>query len=418
MLLFSFVVLFCLVFLQHFSFNHIFQNLSEPNSPIPNFQNGRTSLCHPWSSGVTTWMTQNFLGVAPDVPGFKRWTARPMLYQVQGTVPTPQGGIIRLDVDVVAGVHRVQVPKDTVGRLCVLVPPERREQFGTTTMPTALLNGEPYTLNIEHDTVRRLIFACTSELSASPLSYTLTMPVLTSTTTTTTTTSSTTTTTIKPQFSGNPFPPPSYAAVLHGEDRTTLGNWPGVYGRDGYIIFAPTGSSSTISSLPSYINNWVTENNAYSTFAGPFDNDPRGLIMPSSGMNTFDNVKNNNNNNNNQNTTKKSTYNPKRALGAININLEGYFDIFFKTSQRTLISLYFCDFDHQPGSEGSTWFNRFSVLFYDIRTRNTVAPLTVIDNFQGGVWLTVEYTDSLRLRFSAIVSSRPMLSAIMFDSVQ
>merc|ERR1719174_2902695 len=39
----------------------------------------RPSQCHPWSSGVTAWMSRSMLGVTPLLPGFERYLAVPFL---------------------------------------------------------------------------------------------------------------------------------------------------------------------------------------------------------------------------------------------------------------------------------------------------------------------------------------------------
>ena len=66
-----------------------------PNDAVPNCQAGFTSLCHPWSSGVTKWLTEDTLGIKPGGPGFTRYDVFPhlgrTLTSVSGSVPTPQG---------------------------------------------------------------------------------------------------------------------------------------------------------------------------------------------------------------------------------------------------------------------------------------------------------------------------------------
>jgi hypothetical protein len=55
--------------------------------------------CHPWSSGVTKWLTEHALGVQPlrDGAGFRRFRARPELsaciQRVNGTAASPKGPI-------------------------------------------------------------------------------------------------------------------------------------------------------------------------------------------------------------------------------------------------------------------------------------------------------------------------------------
>lgn len=54
----------------------------------------RHSLCHGWSSGVTTWLTENVLGITVVEPGCKTIKIEPHLGNlkwVEGTFPTPLG---------------------------------------------------------------------------------------------------------------------------------------------------------------------------------------------------------------------------------------------------------------------------------------------------------------------------------------
>ncbi len=54
------------------------------------------SLCHGWSCGVTTWLTEYVLGVQPTAAGFAKATVIPHLGNlawVAGRVPTPRGNI-------------------------------------------------------------------------------------------------------------------------------------------------------------------------------------------------------------------------------------------------------------------------------------------------------------------------------------
>ncbi len=73
------------------------------------------SLCHGWSSGPTSYLTEVVLGVKPTAGGFQSVTIQPELGDLtwaEGTVPTPRGSI------------RVHVRKDTDGSVvCTLTLP-------------------------------------------------------------------------------------------------------------------------------------------------------------------------------------------------------------------------------------------------------------------------------------------------------
>jgi hypothetical protein len=68
----------------------------EPNDPIFCGTHGQTSLCHPWSSGPTRWLSDHVLGVTPAAPGFSMTRVTPsrgLVKECRGTVPTPAGEI-------------------------------------------------------------------------------------------------------------------------------------------------------------------------------------------------------------------------------------------------------------------------------------------------------------------------------------
>ncbi len=67
-----------------------------PNDPIFCGTQGFTSLCHPWSSGPTRWLSDHVLGVTPAAPGFSAVRVAPssgLVAACNGAVPTPAGEI-------------------------------------------------------------------------------------------------------------------------------------------------------------------------------------------------------------------------------------------------------------------------------------------------------------------------------------
>ena len=80
------------------------------------------SYCHPWSSGVTAYLTKFSLGIAPLAPGFEQYVAKPHVSaahpRVAGTVPTPRGPIAvnaSWDVASCRAEVRVSAPVDAAG---------------------------------------------------------------------------------------------------------------------------------------------------------------------------------------------------------------------------------------------------------------------------------------------------------------
>lgn len=90
---------------------------TEKNGPVPNNQAGYTSLAHPWSCGVLTWMTSELLGIKPVKPGFSEFSVTPhfgsFINNLTGKVPTPFGDI-DASFDVINGRHFIKVPEGTI----------------------------------------------------------------------------------------------------------------------------------------------------------------------------------------------------------------------------------------------------------------------------------------------------------------
>lgn len=67
-----------------------------PCDPPPDGVHGYTSLCHPWSAGVTRWLTDYVLGIRPTAPGYSEFIFDPLaagLRKMSGTVATVNGAI-------------------------------------------------------------------------------------------------------------------------------------------------------------------------------------------------------------------------------------------------------------------------------------------------------------------------------------
>lgn len=68
----------------------------QPSDPPPDGVHGYTSLCHPWSAGVTRWLTDHVLGIRPTAPGYSEFIFDPIASgskKVSGSVATARGGI-------------------------------------------------------------------------------------------------------------------------------------------------------------------------------------------------------------------------------------------------------------------------------------------------------------------------------------
>ncbi len=114
----------------------------KPNDPVPNCQAGYTSLCHPWSSGVTKWLSEETLGIRPLTPGFATFSVVPhlggTLTRVAGVMPTPRGPIA-VDVDTARGYMTVTAPAGTEGTIGI--PKQSRTIRAITSNGTLIWDG-------------------------------------------------------------------------------------------------------------------------------------------------------------------------------------------------------------------------------------------------------------------------------------
>ena len=83
------------------------------------------SLAHGWSSGPTTWLIEQVLGIQPLEPGFREVSIRPDLVDLQwarGAEPTPQG-LIRVDYRKGVGglTAEIDLPQGVTGKISVPV---------------------------------------------------------------------------------------------------------------------------------------------------------------------------------------------------------------------------------------------------------------------------------------------------------
>jgi hypothetical protein len=79
------------------------------------------SLCHGWSAGPTSWLTERVLGIKPTSGGFKTADIAPDLGDLawaEGAVPTP-GGVLRERVEKRGGkmILRITLPENVIARI-------------------------------------------------------------------------------------------------------------------------------------------------------------------------------------------------------------------------------------------------------------------------------------------------------------
>lgn len=337
-----------------------------PNDTLPNCQSGTTSLCHPWGSGVTQWLTEEVLGVKPTRPGFKTYDIFPHLGRtltwVSGSVPTPEG-TIRAEFDVSKGLASVQAPAGTTGRIGV--PKAER------TIESITINGK-----LAWDGAFRAVpgiggaeanpdFVTFSDVRPG----TYEMKVVYSGT--------------APTFADGPW---IYPAKFVKEDRETGGDWGGKYGADGYVLFGADGEDKDLVQLPDYVESVTRRLGRVGQFSEPGDS---------------------------QALAKGPEYGSERSKGVFYSGnphaLEQcvVLDVALKQPTDYEFALYFADIDRKN--------RRQSLELFDMDTRKLIAPTRIYTDFEGGTYAVYKCDRSVRLRVNHIRGDNAVLNGIFFD---
>jgi hypothetical protein len=344
------------------------------NDPVPNAQCGFTSLCHPWSSGVVKWLSEEVWGIKPTSHGFATYQILPHLGRtltyVTGSVPTPFGRI-QASFNVSNGVCSVTAPAGTVGTFGI---PKVEKSIGSIT-----INGTPAWDGAFHPVAgiggasedSEFVYFTNVQAGAYSISV---------------------------AYSGSTpaYSPPSeqYAAQFIKEDSTTGGNWGGVYGKDGYVLCNYSGNGKDKKSLPAYVasvNYNLIDGNGLPNFhvwtAGTGDS--RALAPDAA-------------NQNDRNATCIYTdgYNGGRNTMTCTVSTIG--------TQTYQMALYFVDWD----SIG----RRLGVEMFDASTLDLIAPVKIVTNFSRGCYLVYRYNKSAKFRIDPVFGANAVLSGIFFDS--
>lgn len=338
------------------------------NGGIPSTICGPTSLCHPWSSGCTTWLTQWIAGIRPTTPGFATVDIVPHLGRtltwVKATAPTPHGTLSE-SLNVNRGTAKYRIPSGIMARIGV---PKVGRRIMTITINGHLAwhDGRFAACpGISGATQSRNFVYFTNVRSGQ---YALTISYRGNT----------------PPFLHEPF---IYPVHLLGQDSITQGNWGGVYGRDGYVLFADGPKEANIEHLPSYAKSvhcaWTHKTQWPSN-----GSDPRALAASS------------NNGRHHRNAgVLYSDFTSQAPQAAVDIRL--------RHRRNYRLALYAVDFDHKNRKE--------VVTIEDLRTKKLLAPVQAFSHFSGGKYMVFECHGSVRVRFDPIRGENSVLSGLFFD---
>lgn len=362
----------------------------------------RPSYCHPWSDGVTPWLTHSLGGIQPLEPGYARYAALPHVSgrtpRVTAAVSTPHGeiaveatrdnaqGLVSVTVDSpVAGVVGLRTADEETG--CVL-------ELATLTVDGRRATAEPagaVTVERVHPLLASLhayvrVPAGVHTVAAEFAAHCAAALALATTTTTKTPEAA-----AAPQADGAPpgFPvvapyaAPEYPATWTVADSSPAGgNWVCKYGKAGYQLFAFTPNSSDVVSLPPWVHAVGGKNGGaiQGAFVGADASNQSFLVDPRGGQRT-------------------AAAQQGRALGFVTKGADGsqgtVLDVNVTVGVRYHLTLYMVSCV-KPQSK-STWsFSRQAIRVMDLATLDPVAKDPLIQHAEAGVYWTLTYDRGVR----------------------
>lgn len=333
------------------------------NGPIPSCQAGVTSLCHPWSAGCTTWLTRYVAGITPTGPGFTTVDITPhlgrLLTRVAADAPTPHG-IIHWSFNAGHGRAELVVPDGVTAR--VGIPGLDR------TIETIRINHRmawdgsyhrvPTITGAMQQDGRVYFTGVGAGRYVFEIRYRGPVPVYTT----------------------EPVVYPDPVNVL-GQDDKTSGNWGGIYGKDGYVLFDDDEDGKNRELLPSYVQSVTCQAGSYTQWAHDI-RDPRALAS----------------NERNEGARSAGTYYDRYTM---------LVDIRLKQPHPYRLAMYAVDFDHKDRQE--------AVNIYNLPALTLAAPTQAVREYQDGKYLIFDCRDSVRLRFDTIRGDNAVVSGIFFD---
>eukprot|EP01043_Picozoa_sp_COSAG02_P057539 COSAG02_NODE_7002_length_3233_cov_3.705807_2_plen_663_part_01 len=368
----------------------------------------RPSYCHPWSDGVTPWLTHVALGIQPLEPGYARFAALPhvsgRLPTVSGSTDTPHGPIfVMASRDNLRGVVNITVDAPVDGVVGLRMVDE--DSGCELVLNTIVLNGMQVgpQESVQVDRVHPLLASQHAFVAVPPgrhsvgaafavgcLAQAVFDKALVNMSASTSTSPS------EPR--GFPVTPPYEAPSYPGTwtiDNHTGGDWIGKYGKEGYQLFAFDSNNSDVSLLPS----WVSE--VAGKGGGPLQNAPVFVGADS--------------------TNKSYLVDPRtktnRALGFVTQGADGsqgtVLDINTTIGVKYRLSLYMVG-SVQPKGKPTWSFSRQAIRVMDRATLDPIAMDPLIEHASSGVYWTLTYDRGVRLRVMPIDSDAGF-SAIFFD---
>jgi alpha-L-rhamnosidase len=339
------------------------------NGAVPNNQCTYTSLTHPWSAGVTKWLSEEILGIKPLEPGFKTFEIVPHLADtmtvVKGSTPTGSG-TVTAGFDLKTGRSTVIIPEGSVAKR-VAIP------LGTNTAKTLYLDGKLiWNGKLVNRTFHNKIevkdgYLNIADLSAGKYDFKVIYSAA--------------------YHKQRPKAELPWQYVINDfkQDSLTSGKWTGHYGREGYVLLNQTEKGKNVQKLPPYLSAVSLRNEANVHSDLPADS--RVLTDATGAAAGFG---------------AAITQDPIPLLETMTV------DITAKDNQSHQIAIYFLDWNKES--------RRSAIEIFDAKTLKLLAPVQMVKSYQNGRYLIFNYTGSIRLRIDQVRGTNVAISGLFFDS--
>jgi alpha-L-rhamnosidase len=302
----------------------------EKNGAPVNNQCGYTSLTHPWSAGVTQWLSAEVLGIRPLSPGFTTFEITPQLGSdltwVKGAMPTPHGPI-DLQCNPDSGISIISIPPGTYAQKI------RLPLAGT--LKKGYLNGREIRLDLDKKSLPDDSAWTFNGLKPGKYVIKIVYGRL---------------------FKKHPVndPPWDYAIKDIQQDSITKGKWKTRFGSHGYSLFNAIDSGKNLQKLPAYVGSVKCLGPADKSL--PIPPDPTGILTDTAGsLSRLGAI---------------VTQDPDACKQTMTI------DVTITDDAVHRFSLYLLDWDRQD--------RRSAVELFDLKTKELLAPVQLVDHYQNG----------------------------------
>lgn len=324
-------------------------------APVNN-QCGYTSLAHPWSAGITKWLSEEVLGITPTTPGFATFSVKPRITTeigwVKGTVPTLHG-IIELLCNTESGKMMLTVPDKTIA--IVAIPKKGK------TISNIKVNGESITSEKEDND-----FVYIGEWPAGQYNIKFQSDKKVNIV-------------LKEEF--------SYLYKPATEDIVTQGNWKGKYGSKGFVFCNYDSIKGHCKKLPDFIGKVDFRLNGDVHLLNTND-DPRAL-MPDQDDGAQRRI------------GAIITQDPNPCLQTMTV------DVSCKKNQTYQIALYMVDWEKEA--------RRSAIEVFDLNNKALLMPVKLVKEYQNGKYIVFNVDRSIRIRINQVRGSNASLSALFID---